>query len=78
MHLKILSEKWRPFCLGLNVLKKYNHPSMISINIGLSEMTCCLMSPGPSFVKLDRLDLWIKYEVKINNLSLPLVKKKIA
>ena len=23
MHLKVLSEKWRPFCLGLNVLNLY-------------------------------------------------------
>ena len=25
MHLKILSDKWRPFCLGLNVLRKNNY-----------------------------------------------------
>ena len=24
MHLKMASGKWRPFCLGLNVLKRYD------------------------------------------------------
>ena len=26
MHLKMSSAKWRPFCLGLNVLKSHPHP----------------------------------------------------
>ena len=26
IHLKLSSGKWRPFCLGLNVLNSYHHP----------------------------------------------------
>ena len=30
MHLKLSSAKWRPFCLGLNVLKRHDHESASS------------------------------------------------
>ena len=33
MHLKMSSAKWRPFCLGLNVLKENEHQSSITVFI---------------------------------------------
>ena len=40
MHLKISSAKWRPFCLGLNVLKTWCHDSSSS-NSCQGEMLHC-------------------------------------
>ena len=30
MYLKVLSAKWRPFCLGLSVLNDFHHESIIA------------------------------------------------
>ena len=60
MHLKMSSAKWRPFCLGLNVLQSWDNTMvadlvarasvvMASTKIGLSESTtssCCRSIPA--------------------------------
>ena len=48
MHLKMLSAKWRPFHLGLNVLNnslelRYSHHDMVSRYIGYFLMFCNLL-----------------------------------
>ena len=46
MHLKMLSAKWRPFCLGLNVLKGPNHQIVscmsvcVYITVDYLKITC--------------------------------------
>ena len=41
MHFKMLSVKWRPFCLGLNVLTNWFVQRRHSVSIGM-EMSSCL------------------------------------
>ena len=43
MHLKMSSGKWRPFCLGLNVLILIHHPDLV-ISVGPGN---CAYRPGP-------------------------------
>ena len=42
MHLKMSSAKWRPFCLGLNVLKKYVS-GCLSIQEGVYDTSQCFV-----------------------------------
>ena len=38
MHLKMLSDNWRPFCLGLNVLKAFFHYSLFYFDYSSAEV----------------------------------------
>ena len=48
MHLKMSSGKWRPFCLGLNVLKASRHHSSPSCNFTTCRQGC----------KVGYIDIW--------------------
>ena len=48
MHFKMSSAKWRPFCLGLNVLKPIYR---MQIKINCSQLWGCFIL-GPNYIKV--------------------------
>ena len=74
MHLKMSSGKWRPFCLGLNVLthgdrmtrimRLSTRPSLVQI------MPCRLFGAKPlskHMMAYYQLDLWAQISVKFES-----------
>ena len=47
MHLKMSSEKWQPFCLGLNVLTHWGRVTHICISKQTIIVSDNGLSPGP-------------------------------
>ena len=48
MHLKVASAKWRPFCLGLNVLNMVScvYTPRVYVQYLFSYMTTCVLEAG--------------------------------
>ena len=69
MHFKMSSAKWRPFCLGLNVLRGfmwfvYAYFCLIGTGV-ITWLTKCLYS-NPAVLDNDGLGDWV---IKFNSLS---------
>ena len=49
MRLKVSSGKWRPFCLGLNVLNDYDYDILIYILTDVCMFSSCEIKNGHTF-----------------------------
>ena len=59
MHLKMSSAKWRPFCLGLNVLSFIAWRRYIQWNIAPQLSALTLNVRGPGYFRLTRSVPWL-------------------